>query len=64
MLKLYAGWLDSPARLEMFYTGQLRQSRQPLRAPYGGLDYLIARCRYKPTGQRNSCISGCQAAAD
>jgi len=64
MLKLYAGWLDSPARLEMFYTGQLRQSRQPLRAPYGGLDYLTARCGYKLTGQRNSRMFGCQAAVD
>jgi len=56
------GWLDSLARLKKFYTGQLRQLRQPLRAPYGSLDCLIARCRYKPTGQRNSRISGCQAA--
>jgi len=57
-------WLDSFARLKNFYTGQLWQSRQPLRASYGGLDCLIARCRYKPTGQRNSSISGCQAAVN
>jgi len=57
-------WLDSLARLEKFYTGQLRQSRQPLRAPYGGLDCLIARCRYKPTGQKKSRIFSCQAAVD
>gem|GEM_PF-3138965 len=60
-LEKYVGWLDSLARLKNFYTGQLRQSRQPLGAPYGGLDYLSARCRYKPTGQRNSCVFGCQA---
>jgi len=58
------GWLDGLVRLEKFYTGQLRQSRQPLGAPYGGLDCLIARCRYKPTGQRDSRILGCQAAID
>jgi len=50
------GWLDSLTRLKKFYTGQLRQSRQPLGVPSGGLDCLIARCRYKPTGQRNSRI--------
>jgi len=37
------GWLDSLARLKNFYTGQLRQSRQPLGVPYGSLDCLIAR---------------------
>jgi len=58
------GWLDSLARLKNFYTGQLRQSRQPLGAPDGGLDCVIARCGYKPTGQRNSRIFGCQAAVD
>jgi len=58
------GWLDSLARLEKFYTGQLRQSRQPLGAPYGGLDCLIARCKYKLTGQRSSRIFDCQAAVD
>jgi len=57
-------WLDSLTRLKNFYIGQLRQSRQPLRAPCGGLDCLIARCRYKLSGQRNSFISGCQATVD
>jgi len=43
-LERYVGWLDSLARVEKFYTGQLWQSRQPLEAPYGGLDCLTARC--------------------
>jgi len=58
------GRLDSLARLKNFYTGQLRQSRQPLGAPCSGLDCLIARCGYKPTGQRGLHTFGCQTAID
>jgi hypothetical protein len=60
----HLGWLDSLTQLEIFYTGQLRQSRQPLGMPHGGLDCLIVRFGYELTGQRSLHIFGNQVAID